>query len=78
MPNIRSKANRNWKDPFSPFLHPYRNAIERMLYHLKEFCRVATRYDQTDANSLATVCNPDLDISRLVKEQCRIEGATRL
>jgi hypothetical protein len=33
MPNISPKANRKWKDCFSPVLYRHRNAIERM------FCR---------------------------------------
>ena len=35
-PNIPPKANRNWKNCFSPFLYRNRNAIERM------FCRLKT------------------------------------
>ena len=34
MPNIPPKANRKWKNCFSPFLYRNRNAIERM------FCRL--------------------------------------
>jgi transposase len=41
----------------SPFLHSNRNAIERMFCRLKDFRRVATRYDQNAANFLAAVCN---------------------
>jgi transposase len=54
MPNIPPKANRKWKNCFSPFL--YRNAIERMFRRLKDFRRVATRYDRNAANFLAAVC----------------------
>jgi transposase len=55
-PNIPPKANRNWKNCFSPFLYRNRNAIERMFCRLKDFRRVATRYDRNAANFLATVC----------------------
>jgi transposase len=44
MPNIPPKANRKWKNCFSPFLYRNRNAIERMFCRLKDFRRVATRY----------------------------------
>jgi len=55
-PNIPPKANRNWKNCFSPFLYRNRNAIERMFCRLKDFRRVATRYDRNAANFLAAVC----------------------
>jgi len=50
MPNIPPKANRKWKNCFSPFLYRNRNAIERMFYRLKDFRRVATRYDRSAVN----------------------------
>jgi transposase len=56
MPNIPPKANRKWKNCFSPFLYRNRNAIERMFCRLKDFRRVATRYDRNSANFLAAVC----------------------
>ena len=56
MPNIPPKANRLWKNCFSPFLYRKRNAIERMFCRLKDFRRVATRYDRNAANFLAAVC----------------------
>jgi len=56
MPNIPPKANRKWKNCFSPFLYRNRNAIERMFCSLKDFRRVATRYDRNAANFLAAVC----------------------
>lgn len=43
MPNIPPKANRRWKNCFSPVLYRGRNAIERMFCRLKDFRRVATR-----------------------------------
>lgn len=54
--NIPPKANRKWKNVFSPFLYRGRNAIERMFCRLKDFRRVATRYDRNAANFLAAVC----------------------
>ena len=56
MPKIPPKANRRWKNCFSPVLYRSRNAIERMFYRLKDFRRVATRYDRLATNFLAAVC----------------------
>lgn len=56
MPNIPPKANRKWKNCFSPFLYRNRNAIERMFSRLKDFRRIATRYDRNAVNFLAAVC----------------------
>ncbi len=56
MPNIPPKANRKWKNCFSPFLYRNRNAIERMFCRLKDFRRIATRYDRSATNFLAAVC----------------------
>jgi transposase len=50
------KANRRWKNCFSPFLYRNRNAIEHMFCRLKDFRRVAMRYDRNAANFLAAVC----------------------
>ena len=55
MPNIPPKANRLWKNCFSPVLYRQRNAIERMFCRLKDFRRVATRYDKLAANFLSGV-----------------------
>jgi transposase len=41
MPNIPPKANRKWKNCFSPFLYRNRNAIERMFCRLKDRAGVA-------------------------------------
>ena len=54
MPNIPPKANRRWKNCFSPALYKGRNAIERMFCRLKDFRRVATLYLAT--NYLAAIC----------------------
>jgi len=56
MPNIPPKANRRWKNCFSPSLYRDRNAIERMFGRLKDFRRIATRYDRLAVNFLAAVC----------------------
>jgi transposase len=56
MPNIPSKANRRWKNCFSPFLYRNRNAIERMFCRLKDYRWIATRYDRLAKNFLPAVC----------------------
>ena len=48
--------SRRWKPCFSPVLYRTRNAIERMFCRLKEFRRVATRYDCLAKSYLAAVC----------------------
>jgi transposase len=53
---FRRKANRRRKNCCSPFLYRDRNAIERMYGRLKDFRRIATRYDQSATNFLAAVC----------------------
>jgi transposase len=55
-PNIPPKVNRRWKPCFSPVLYRNRNAIERMFCRLKDFRRIATRYDRLSTNYLAAVC----------------------
>ncbi len=55
-PNIPPKANRRWKNCFSPCLYRDRNAIERMFGRIKDFRRIATRYDRLAHNFLAAVC----------------------
>ena len=52
---IPPEANRKERLCFSPFLYKYRNAIERMFCRLKDFRRIATRYDRNAANFLAAV-----------------------
>ena len=54
--NIAPKSNRKHKPCFSPFLYRDRNAIERMFCRLKDFRRIATRYDRNAANFLAAIC----------------------
>jgi transposase len=55
-PNIPPKANRQWKNCFSPALYRKRNAIERMFCRLNDFCRIATRYDRGATVFMAAVC----------------------
>ena len=55
-PNIPPKTNRRWKNCFSPVLYRNRNAIERMFGRLKDFRRIATRYDRLAQNFLAALC----------------------
>jgi transposase len=54
-PNIPPKVNRRFKPPFSSVLYRSRNAIERMFGRLKDFRRIATRYDKLARNFLAAV-----------------------
>lgn len=55
VPNIPPKSNRKWKNCFSPYLYRGRNAIERMFGRIKDFRRIATRYDRLAQNYLAAV-----------------------
>ena len=55
IPNIPSKTNRRWKSCFSKTLYKGRNAVERMFCRLKDYRRIATRYDKLAANFLAGV-----------------------
>ncbi len=55
-PNIPPKRNRRWKNCFSPMLYRDRNAIERMFGRLKDFRRIATRYDRLAHIFLAAIC----------------------
>ncbi len=82
VPNIPSKRTRRWKHCFSPVLYRRRNAIERMFGRLKDFRRIATRYDKTARNFLAAAVSywlsPDPRLSlasprkaRLWRPRCR-------
>lgn len=55
VPNIPSKRTRRWKSCFSPVLYRGRNAIERMFCRLKDYRRIATRYDKLAGNFLAAI-----------------------
>ena len=54
-PDIPPKTNRRFKPPFSPVLYRARNAIERMFRRVKNFRRIATRYDKLATDFLAAV-----------------------
>jgi len=53
---IPSKRNRKVQLDCDPKIYKQRNVIERMFCRLKDFRRVATRYDRNAANFLAAVC----------------------
>ena len=55
-PNMPPKANRRWKNCFSPFLYRDRNAIGRVFGRIKDLRRIATRYDKLAGNFIAAVC----------------------
>jgi transposase len=54
-PNIPPKSNRLYKPGCSPALYKNRNAIERSFRRIKDFRRIATRYDKLSRNFLAAV-----------------------
>ena len=54
-PNIPPRANKRWKNCFSPYLYRNRNVIEGMFGRLKDFRRIATRYDRSATNFMAAV-----------------------
>jgi transposase len=53
--NIPPKANRKAPICFSPFLYKARNQIERFFNKVKQFRRIATRYDKLAENYLAAL-----------------------
>jgi transposase len=53
--NVKPLANRRAKPAFSSFLYRYRNLVERFFNKLKHFRAVATRYDKTAENFLASI-----------------------
>ena len=54
-PNIPPKSNRRYRPGFSKALYRNRNAIEHAFGMLKDFRRVATRYDRLARNCLAAI-----------------------
>jgi transposase len=56
VPNIPPKRTRIWKSCFSRVLYRRRNAIERMFCRLKDYRRIATRYDKLATNFASSVC----------------------
>lgn len=55
VPNIPPKRTRLWKSCFSETLYKRRNAIERMFCRLKDYRRLATRYDRIANNFLGAI-----------------------
>ena len=55
VPNIPPRRTRIWKSCFSRVLYRRRNAIERMFSRLKDYRRIATRYDKLAANFTSSV-----------------------
>lgn len=55
-PVIPSKANRKAPLPFNRRIYQQRNLIERMFCRLKDYRRIATRYDKLAANYLSSLC----------------------
>jgi len=53
--NIKPMPGRINVPAFSPFLYRYRNLVERFFNKLKHFRAVATRYDKSSDNYLASV-----------------------
>jgi transposase len=56
LPNIPPRETRKWKNFFSPYLYKGRNVIERMFGRLKEYRRIANRYDRNARNFLSALC----------------------
>jgi transposase len=55
-PVIPNKPDRSYLHPFDRRRYKSRNAIERMFGRLKDFRRIATRYDRLATNYLAGIC----------------------
>ena len=55
-PVIPSRSNRKTPHPFNKIRYRGRNVIERMFGRLKDFRRVATRYDKYAENFLSALC----------------------
>ena len=53
--NVKPMPNRRNIPAFSTFLYRYRNLVERFFNKLKHFRAVATRYDKSPENFLASV-----------------------
>jgi transposase len=53
--NIPPRSNRNESICFSPYLYRARNLVERFFNKIKQYRRVATRYDKLAANYLAFI-----------------------
>ena len=56
LPVIPNKANRKQPHAFDRKRYRGRNVIERMFGRLKDFRRIATRYDKKANNFMAALC----------------------
>jgi transposase len=50
---IPRKTNERWTGPFDRRIYRERNRIERLINRLKQYRRIATRYEKRAANYLA-------------------------
>ena len=55
IPNSPNKANRKKKARWTKAIYRERNHVERFFCKLKQFRRIATRYDKTAENFLAAL-----------------------
>lgn len=53
---IPNRKNRRKPFPFDAVTYKRRNVVERTFCRLKDFRRLATRYDRLDQTFLATLC----------------------
>ena len=53
--NVKPMPNRRTRPTFSTYLYRYRNLVERFFNKLKHFRAVATRYDKSAENFLASI-----------------------
>ncbi len=65
-PVIPNKDDRKYLHPFNKKHYRKRNAVERMFNRIKDFRRIATRYDKLARNYLASIC-----LASLVSFWCR-------
>ena len=55
-PVIPNRSNRKMPHAFDAKRYRHRNVIERMFGRLKDFRRIATRYDKNAVNYMAALC----------------------
>jgi putative transposase len=55
LPVIPNNPTRKQRHPFDPVAYRQRNLIERMFSRLKDFRRIATRYDKLASNFAAAI-----------------------
>ena len=53
---IPNRSSRKQSYPFDPVTYRRRNIVERTFCRLKDFRRLATRYDRLDETFVATIC----------------------